>query len=150
MALTSVGVVYLVLMMCSRVYLGAHSWNQVVFGASLGFCLAIIGHRNVKPWFYGLCERSLGKNRFNLDFKEVVKMICFLAPFVLASLILLVVRLDQVPTYLEDPYARFDWEIRMANAECSELQITSFPKSTTLGAFTAVHWFTYPVFGLFS
>ncbi len=36
----------------------------------------------------------------------------------------------------------------MANAGCSEVQISSFPKSTTLSAFTSLHWLTYPVVGL--
>jgi membrane-associated phospholipid phosphatase len=94
MAITSVGFVYLVLMMCSRVYLGAHSWNQAFFGASLGVSIAIIGHRSVKSWFYGLWTRSLGENRYNINFSEVFRMGYFIAPFVLASLILLTVRLD--------------------------------------------------------
>lgn len=100
MALTSAGFVYLVLMMCSRVYLGAHSWNQVLFGASLGVTIAIIGHRSVKPWFYGLWDRSLGENRFHLNFNEVFRMGFFIVPALLASLVLLIVRIDQVPSYL--------------------------------------------------
>lgn len=44
MALTVVITIYLVLMSVSRVYLGAHSWNQVLFGLSLGFTLAFVLH----------------------------------------------------------------------------------------------------------
>ena len=59
MALTAVALILLSLLMVSGVYLGANAWNQVLFGATLGTTLAWIGHRLVKPWIYGLWERSL-------------------------------------------------------------------------------------------
>jgi PAP2 superfamily len=121
MAATSMGFVYLVLMMCSRVYLGAHSWNQVLFGATLGTGLAVIGHYNIKYWFYGLWDRSLGENRYHVQWKEAFLMVFFVAPFILASHALLVVRLDHLPTFLQNFRDMQDWQTRMSIAGCSDL-----------------------------
>lgn len=102
MALTSLAFVYLILMMCSRVYLGAHAWNQVVYGASLGVGMGIVGHRSVKPWFYGLWERSMvvSENRFQLKAREIFTVSCFIAPFVLASITLFIFRIDKIPAFI--------------------------------------------------
>lgn len=42
------------LMALSRVYLGAHTLNEVLFGTLIGFTMAFIGHLHVKPLFWKL------------------------------------------------------------------------------------------------
>jgi membrane-associated phospholipid phosphatase len=49
MAVTAFLVIYLLMLAVSRVYVGAHSWNQVLFGATIGSVLALISHRYLKP-----------------------------------------------------------------------------------------------------
>jgi membrane-associated phospholipid phosphatase len=44
MALMAAGSVFIIFMGFSRVYLGAHSYNEVMFGATLGFTLACVLH----------------------------------------------------------------------------------------------------------
>lgn len=59
MAVTAMALIVLFLLITSGVYLGGSAWNQVLFGASLGTALAWLGHILVKPWIYGLWDRSL-------------------------------------------------------------------------------------------
>ena len=42
---------FFTLMALSRVYLGAHTLNEVLHGALIGSTLAAIGHYKVKPSF---------------------------------------------------------------------------------------------------
>ena len=44
MAVTSIIITYIIFMGFARVYLGAHSYNQVIFGTTIGLVLAYIGH----------------------------------------------------------------------------------------------------------
>ena len=44
----------------SRAYLGAHSFNQIIFGALLGVTFAVIGHNWIKPLFLNLPEHVMG------------------------------------------------------------------------------------------
>jgi membrane-associated phospholipid phosphatase len=60
MALTAFGLVYIIMMGFSRMYLGAHTLNQVLYGSLWGFTLAIICHYKVKPFFLNMPERLLG------------------------------------------------------------------------------------------
>lgn len=60
MAMSVVMSVFLILLAVSRVFLGAHAWNEVTFGFTLGLTFAFIGHYQVKTWFYeSLWEKSL-------------------------------------------------------------------------------------------
>ena len=47
--------------MFSLVALGVNSYNQVVFGATIGFTLALIFHYWVKPFFIELQARLMKK-----------------------------------------------------------------------------------------
>lgn len=49
MALTVGLILFMMFLALSRVYLGEHSYNQVLFGSSLGITLAFIMHFKVKP-----------------------------------------------------------------------------------------------------
>ena len=49
--------------MCfSRIYLGAHTYNQVIFGTMVGTLMALIYHYQLKWFYYEQPERH-----FNLD-----------------------------------------------------------------------------------
>ena len=52
-----VGCAFLGLLATSRVYLGAHTLNEVLFGTIVGSTWAAIGHFKVKPFFLGLPGR---------------------------------------------------------------------------------------------
>jgi len=54
MAATAAGMVFLIFMGFSRVYLGAHTYNQVLFGAMIGAYLAFVGHFAFKRAFLNL------------------------------------------------------------------------------------------------
>jgi membrane-associated phospholipid phosphatase len=43
-AVTAIVITYIIFMAFSRVYLGAHSYNQVLFGITLGVVFASVGH----------------------------------------------------------------------------------------------------------
>lgn len=43
--------IYLGLLGVSRMYMGAHTLNEVIHGCLLGSTVAFIGHYNVKPLF---------------------------------------------------------------------------------------------------
>lgn len=150
MAALSVGSIYLVLMMCSRAYLGAHTWNQVLFGATLGVCLAVVAHHIIKPRFYGMWERSRSECRYLVNFRELIGMGFLVVPFVLFSFIVFLVRLDHVPDFMQDPHDLKAWQARMAKAGCSDLQISKFPNSATIDDFKSLRTFIFPVVGLLS
>ena len=97
------GVAYLCLHMFALVLLGANAFNQVLFGASLGFTLAVIGHYWLQPWFLELQSKLMKKcmtetehgdevyeDRYNLCFKHFVAIfVCTLAlPVCIAVLVL--------------------------------------------------------------
>ena len=56
MAASAAMLCFFVFLGFSRVYLGASTLNQVLFGFSLGVVLAFIGHFKVKPLFLGMPE----------------------------------------------------------------------------------------------
>lgn len=49
MGLTVVMALFFIFLAISRVFLGEHSYNQVLFGSQLGIAFAIILHFIVKP-----------------------------------------------------------------------------------------------------
>ena len=57
MALTALGIVYLIMIGFSRMYLGAHTLNQVIYGSIWGVALAVICHFKVKPYFLNMDRR---------------------------------------------------------------------------------------------
>lgn len=59
MALTCFGCIFILFLAFSRVYLGAHSWNQVLFGATLGIALAYSGHYVVKPYLLHMTDKLI-------------------------------------------------------------------------------------------
>lgn len=56
MAVTCIGIVVLIFMGFSRIYLGVGTYNEVLFGSLLGLTIALIGHFKVKPLFLALPE----------------------------------------------------------------------------------------------
>ena len=94
MAATCLGVTFLIFMGFSRVYLGAHSYNQVLFGTMLGATLALIGHFRVKPVFLSLPEllySDEGGSKYRVTVMSYLKTLTMglLTPMILAGCILL-------------------------------------------------------------
>ena len=54
MAATASAMVFLIFMGFSRVYLGAHTYNQVLFGSMIGAYLAFVGHFVFKRAFLNI------------------------------------------------------------------------------------------------
>ena len=102
MALTAIGAIYLILLAISRVYLGAHSWNQVLFGALIGSFLAFIGHYTFKSFFYCLWDRSLIDQKFKMSCIEIGKLALMCALCVITSLIVLAIRIDEQDSLLNN------------------------------------------------
>ena len=50
MGLTALLLSFLIMLMFSRVYLGEHSINQVIFGTSIGVVLSVSMHYSLKPF----------------------------------------------------------------------------------------------------
>ena len=95
MAATCVGICFLIFMGFSRVYLGAHTYNQVVFGSVLGLTLAFIGHFKVKPLFLSLQETlysDAGGSKYAVTPMVYLRAfsVAILAPWLMAVAILLV------------------------------------------------------------
>ena len=76
--------------MFALVALGANSYNQVIFGATIGFTLAMVSHFWVKPLFIDLqarftkkqiAETSMGdevyEDRYMLKIRHLVLVILF-------------------------------------------------------------------------
>ena len=89
--------------MFALVALGANSYNQVLFGASLGFTVAMVGHFWVKPFFIDLqarltkkqiAETSMGdevyEDRYMLKIRHLALVILFtlILPLGIAYLVL--------------------------------------------------------------
>jgi membrane-associated phospholipid phosphatase len=51
MALIAGLMIFLIFLAISRVYLGEHTWNEVLFGLSLGTSFAFLCHYYVKPYY---------------------------------------------------------------------------------------------------
>ena len=73
----------------SRVYLGASSLNQAVFGFTIGVVLAFIGHFKVKSMFLNMPEyyySNIGGSAFKVGCKSYLGILffCLLIPFGLA------------------------------------------------------------------
>ena len=66
------GCAFLSLMMFALVTLGANSFNQVIFGASLGFTLAMISHFWLKPVFLDLQARLTKKQMTETELGDEV------------------------------------------------------------------------------
>jgi len=75
MALSVALTIYLFLMAVSRVYLGAHSWNQVLFGFTWGVAFALIGHYQIKRYFYDFWDSCIQDGRYRTPWQELVKML---------------------------------------------------------------------------
>ncbi len=89
MASTCAGITFLIFMGFSRVYLGAHTYNQVLFGTLLGAVLALVGHYKVKPLFLAMPEYLYSDeqgSKYGVTIKSYFKVVgCFLVfPFLLA------------------------------------------------------------------
>ena len=94
MAATCLGVMFLIFMGFSRVYLGAHSYNQVIFGTTLGATCALIGHFKVKPVFLSLPEllySDEGGSKYRVTVTSYTKTLCMglVLPMILATFVLL-------------------------------------------------------------
>lgn len=108
--------IYLILMAVSRVYLGAHSWNQVMFGLSLGLAFAFIGHYFVKESFYNFWDRCIEDGRYRTPWQELVKVLLFVIFFVFLSLVVLKMKISGANELLID----IEWRNRMHKNGCPD------------------------------
>jgi membrane-associated phospholipid phosphatase len=73
------------LMAVSRVYVGAHAWNQVLFGFTIGLAFALNGHNTVKPIFYRFWDHSVDQNRYQLSWAALAKVVLVITGFFVLS-----------------------------------------------------------------
>ena len=117
MAATCIGVTFLIFMGFSRVYLGAHAINQVIFGVLLAITFALVGHYKVKPIFLDMPEylySDMEGSKYQVTLMSYVKSMIFglVLPMILASLVLLM-KVDMAF------YHSNTWNYRHTNAGCS-------------------------------
>ena len=118
MAGTCAGVVLLIFMGFSRVYLGVHSINQVIFGTLLGITFAFLGHYKVKPLFLSSPEylySDTGGSKYGVTCLSHFKAMIYgyFIPMLIATMILLTA--DDMAFYHTN-----EWRYRNINAGCSE------------------------------
>ena len=121
MAATCIGISFIIFLAFSRVFLGAHSINQVIFGTILGATFAIIGHYRVKPIFLALPEsmRNVGlgpKYRVTVCSFFKAFMYGLILPMTLAVLVLLMK--DDSAFYRSNQY-----RYRQTRAGCTPEQL---------------------------
>ena len=124
MAATCIGVVFLIFMGFSRVYLGAHSYNQVVFGTTLGAAFAIIGHYKIKPIFLALPEllyTDQGGSKYNVTPMSYLKTLTigFIMPMILAGFVML---MNSDRAF----YHSNEWRYRQTNAGCVPEELVDY------------------------
>ena len=124
MAATCIGVVFLIFMGFSRVYLGAHSYNQVVFGTTLGAAFAIIGHYKIKPIFLALPEllyTDQGGSKYNVTAMSYLKTLTigFIMPMILAGFVML---MNSDRAF----YHSNEWRYRQTNAGCVPEELVDY------------------------
>ena len=73
MALMAGGSVYMIFMGFSRVYLGAHSYNQVLFGATFGTVLAVICYYQLKSYYLAQPDRHQTTSFSGTKVKEITR-----------------------------------------------------------------------------
>ena len=103
----------------SRVYLGAHTLNEVVFGTAIGTTMAAICHSKVKPLFLRLPEMLYSREEEEkYDISIWTYTIAFFSTFVIpmgiASLTLFL-RYEDNESAL---YTSKEWMKRMENSGC--------------------------------
>ena len=123
MAATCIGCVFLIFMGFSRVYLGVHSMDQVLFGAILGATLALIGHYKVKPFFLGLPEMLYSQesgSKFAVTGLSYCKALAFGLglPLLLAAFVLMMS--DDMAFYHSN-----EWNYRQTRAGCTSEQLSN-------------------------
>lgn len=114
-------VVFLGLMALSRVYLGAHTLNEVLFGALLGSTMAAIGHFKVKPIFYGLPQMLYSREeeeKYDIDSWTYMKVLfsSLVLPMGLATLTLLLRAHDNENAL----FTSSAWLTRMKRGGCTD------------------------------
>jgi ACR3 family arsenite efflux pump ArsB len=72
-------IIYLEVLGFSRIYLGAHSHNQVLFGFTIGLYLAWVMHFYIRKFYL---EIKVENGKYLISFREVVKyfVLTFLIP----------------------------------------------------------------------
>ena len=113
--------VFLGLMAISRVYLGAHTLNEVLFGTLLGVTIATIAHFRVKTFFYAMPEMLYSREeeeKYDINRWTYIKAILatFVIPMSIASLTLFLRYGDSE----EGLYTSEVWLKRMKNCGCTK------------------------------
>ena len=91
--MTSLIIIMTALMAKSRVFLGAHTFNEVLYGALLGVTLAFIGHYKVKPFVIQIPELLISqdndeKYQVRTRYILITFIVTFAIPISIATLML--------------------------------------------------------------
>jgi len=108
------------MMAMSRVYLGAHTLNEVLHGTLIGFKLAMIGHFYVKPFFLRLMnsyvESDEDTNCYRISCSSYANafLFSFAVPMAIAAMTFYARYEDnESPLYLSN-----EWHTRMEKSSC--------------------------------
>jgi hypothetical protein len=127
MAATALVLSYLMFTGIGRVYLGAHSYNQVIFGATLGLLLAYVLHYELKPWFYELpvtlftSSGEVGHQKYEVTARHyILALTVWLVAPACMALAIFTSRLDDDEKWMQQT----TWVNKMETEGCRELMVS--------------------------
>ena len=156
MAMTCVGISFLIFMGFSRAYLGVGAYNEVLFGTILGATLALVGHFKVKPLFLSVPEslyNDSAGSKYGVGCLSYIKAIVLglVLPWIVSCIVLGMVT-DRAFHHSHE------FKIRQIHAGCTESRVEDFGHSfhyrhfeesgvisIIAGAFCG-QWFEYQMF----
>jgi hypothetical protein len=71
----------------SRMYLGAHSGNQILMGLTNGMCMAVIYRYFLQNWMYKLLQNmNKQKKRLHIAILALANIIAFIIPIIIFNI----------------------------------------------------------------